>query len=399
MAYTMLEPVLAVGVTLAAALVLGEAVERAGEPAIIGEIAAGVVLGPHVFAAISPETPFFSAFATVGAVLLFFDVGYEELRLDDLLEAGLPAVAVALGGMALPFVSGVGVGRLFGYTGDALLFLGLGMAVTSIAVSARTLMDVGWLDSRAGHVVVGAAVVDDLVAVLAFTALVTGRAAGDGVAETLVGIAAFASALWLVHRFLLGRLAEALDSARQHDASFLGVMTAMFLGAGAAEAAGLEPSIGAFATGLVVGAEERFAALPIQERVDGVAYGVFVPLFFANVGAQLDLSVLRPDVFVTLVVALGLATKLVGAGVAALASGESRADAATVGVGMMPRTGVELVIVSTALSLGAIDQRIYAAFVVLVVVSVLVTPTALRLTVERFQLPRSQEGEQKEAEA
>ena len=384
-----LETVLAVGVTLAVALLLGEIVERVGEPALLGEIAAGVVLGPHLVGAIAPDAPAFAAFATVGAVLLFFDVGYDEIRLDDLTGVAVPAAVVALAGMALPFAAGIGVARVFGYGGTAAVFLGLGMAVTSIAVTARTLMDLGRLDTRAGHVVVGAAVVDDVVAVLAFGALVAGTSAGHGPLRVVAGVAAFLVALYLAHRWLLGPLSRALDRAEQHDAGFLGVMAATFLGAGGAEVAGLEPSIGAFATGLVVGAQERFAGLPIRERVDGVAYGVFVPLFFAHVGARLDLAALRPDLLVAAVVAVGLLGKLVGAGIAALALGESRGDVATIGFGMMPRTGVELVIVGTALSIGAIDQRIYAAFIALVVASVAVTPTMLRVAGERWPAERS----------
>jgi Kef-type K+ transport system membrane component KefB len=376
---------LVVGTTLLVALVLSEVAERAGEPALLGEIAAGVLLGPSGVGLLDYEGTF-AVLATLGAMLLFFDVGYEQLDLDELLETGPAAVSIALFGMLVPATAGVALGFAFGYGPVQTAFLGLALSVTSIAVTARTLLHMGQLDTPIGTRVVGAAVVDDVVGLLWFALLLI-AATGGGPVEGLVSfgkmLAFFAFAV-LVRRGAVGRLSSVLARSAQVEADLVAILGLTFLAGYGAEATGLDVTVGALVAGLLVGEDERFSQLDVREGIVGVAYGLFIPLFFAGVGARLDLSVLAElDAFVVALVVVGLATKFVGGAVGDLVAGGSPRQAVAVGVGMLPKTGVELAIVGAALAEGLVTARVFSAVVLLVLVSVLVTPSLLQAAVRR----------------
>jgi len=173
----MAELLLVIGVTLLVAFAFGEVLERVGQPALVGEIIAGLVLGPSVFGLIDYDGTF-AAFGIIGAMLLFFDIGYEHLDLTDLLSVGPVAVSIALFGMIVPAGSGFALGLTFDFGVVESAFLALVLSVTSIAVTARTLLDLRQLDSQIGHRVVGAAVVDDVVGLVAFALLLLAIAPG-----------------------------------------------------------------------------------------------------------------------------------------------------------------------------------------------------------------------------
>ena len=374
---------LAVGATLLVALVLGEALERVGEPALVGEILTGIVLGPFVLDVVAYEDTF-AVLATIGAMLLFLDVGYEHLDLDDLLSVGPAAVVIALSGMTLPAVAGVGLGLAFGAGVAGSAFLGLALSVTSIAVTARTLVDLDALETTLGHRIVGAAVVDDVLGLLGF-ALLLASVSGDGPADavaTVGTIAAFFGLALVARHGLVGPLSSLLARSRQPGADVLAILGLMFLAGFGAEAAGLDVTVGALVVGLLVGEDDRLSRLEVREGIVGIAYGVFIPLFFAGVGARIDVTVLAAlDPLLVAVVAVGLATKFAGGFLGDVATGGTRREAVVVGVGLLPKAGVELAIVGTALAEGFVSRRLFSALVLLVLVSVLVTPSLLQLAV------------------
>jgi Kef-type K+ transport system membrane component KefB len=383
----MADILLVVGVTLLVALVFGEAFERVGVPALVGEIAAGLVLGPSVIGLIEySET--FAVFGTIGAMLLFFDIGYEHLDLTELLAVGPAAVSIAVFGMVVPAGAGVALGLASGHGVAGRAGLALALSVTSIAVTARTLLDLDHLDSRVGHRVVGAAVVDDVVGFVAFALLllaVAGTGSGE-IAVTIGGVIAF-FALAVIARFVVvERLSALLARSRQLGADILALLGVLFLVSFGAEAAGLDVTLGALVVGLLVGEDDRLSRVEVREGIVGIAYGVFIPLFFASVGVQIDAGVLTTlDRFVVAVVVLGLASKFVGGFVGNLATGGGAHESVAIGVGMVPKAGIELAIITTALAEGFITQRLFTALTILVLVSVLVTPSLLKAVLRRTE--------------
>jgi len=150
---------------------------------LVGEIIAGLVLGPSIIGLIDYDETF-AVFGIIGAMLLFFDIGYEHLDLTELLSVGSAAVSIALFGMIIPAGTGLALGLAFDYSVTESAFLALALSVTSIAVTARTLLDLHQLDSRVGHRVVGAAVVDDIVGLVAFALLLL-AVSGGGTIEAV----------------------------------------------------------------------------------------------------------------------------------------------------------------------------------------------------------------------
>ena len=381
----MTELLLVIGVTLLVAFVFGEVLERVGEPALVGEIIAGLVLGPSVIGLIDYQGTF-AMFGIVGAMLLFFDIGYEHLDLEELLSVGPAAISIALFGMIIPGGTGIVLGLVFDYGVAGSAFLALALSVTSIAVTARTLLDLHQLDSRVGHRIVGAAIVDDVVGLVAFALLLLALT-GDGAFEavTTLGKVIGFFAIAVIARFaVIERLSAFLARSRQTGGDILTLLGVVFLVSFSAEAAGLDVTLGALVVGLLIGEDERLSRLEVREGIVGIAYGLFIPLFFAGVGARIDLRVLTGlDAFVIAVVTLGLTAKFVGGFVGNLiVSGDTR-ESVAIGVGMIPKAGVELAIISTALAEGFISSRLFSALVMLVLVSVLITPSLLQAVLRR----------------
>lgn len=347
-----MEPFLVIGATLLLAFALGEAAEALGEPPLLGQILAGILLGPQLLGLIVPEGEF-ATLAAIGAALLLFDAGYEDVDLDRLLRYRFSVASIALMGMAIPYAAGFLLGVAFGYGIWASLFLAL--SVTSIAVTVGTLVNLDRMDTPYGVRILAAAVLDDILGLLGFSLLLLAATGGAGgpveVATTLLRGALFFAAAVLFHRHLLRRVSHLLQCTEQRGGVFLGIMALLFVFGYGAEYSGLDITIGAFVAGLIVGEDPRLGGLEVREGVTGVAYGVFIPLFFARVGARIDLSVLAdPTPLLLAVVTAGIAAKILGGFLGSYLSGRDRAESLVVGIGMMPRTGIEIVIVSTSSS-------------------------------------------------
>lgn len=377
---------LSVGIALVGSLLLGELFERAGEPVILGEIVVGIVLGTSVLGIVDPSGPF-SLLAAIGSMLLLFDAGYEEIDLADLERGGGSVAVVALFGVGLPAAAGVVVGVVFGYSLAASGVLSITMGVTSVGITARVFLDLDRLGTRYGLHVVAAAVTAEIVGLVSFSLLLATVRAGGTIAQYggIIGlvIAFFLGAI-LVQWLLIDRFSQLLARFEQTAADLIGIMGVLFLFGYAADVAGLDVIVGGLVAGLLVGGQDRFRELEIREGISGIAYGVFVPLFFVNVGAQLDPAVFRQfDPLVVTVVVVGVLVKISGSYIGARLVDHPSDEALVVGVGMLPRAGVELVVITGALAAGIIDERLFSAGLGLVLVSVLATPPLLRRAAER----------------
>ncbi|XVH33714.1 cation:proton antiporter (plasmid) [Haloferacaceae archaeon DSL9] len=377
---------LSVGVALLAALALGEVVERAGEPVILGELTAGIVLGAHALGVVDPNGSF-ALLAAIGSMLLLFDAGYEEIDVTDLERGGRPVLTIAAFGVGFPALAGLATGSVFGYAMTASIVLAIALGVTSIGVTARTLLDLDRLDTRYGLHVVGAAVVAEILGLVVFSVVLTTQQAGASTTRfvSILGlVVVFFVGSVVVQRTLIGRFSRFLSRSKQTGGDLLGIMGLLFLFGYAADAVGLDAIIGGLVAGLIVGSESRFRELQVREGITGIAYGVFVPLFFVNVGAQMDPTVIFAfDPLLVTVVCVGVAVKVGGSYVGARAAGHPVDEARVIGIGMLPRAGVELVVSTGALAAGIIDERLFGAILALVFVSVMLTPIALNRAIGR----------------
>lgn len=362
-----------------AAKLAGEAMERVGQTAVLGELLAGVLIGPGVLGLVH-ESQALHALAELGVLILLFEVGLES-DLGDLLRAGLQASLVALVGVAAPFAVGYGVMHCLGHPALVAVFVGATFTATSVGITARVLGDLGRLQDAAAKVVLGAAVVDDILGLI-ILAVVTGIAQTGSVSLGAVGLLAAKAVVFLVVAVVVGvRLAPTLVRwvGRLRARGTLIVYSVVFAVALAAVAdlAGLATIIGAFAAGLVLATTERREH--IEERIKPVA-DLLVPVFFVTVGMKVQPAALNPFAegaqfgVAMLLTGVAVASKL-AAGLAVYQRGVRRWPVA---VGMVPRGEVGLIFAGAGLAAGVIAEDLYSALIVVVMLTTFVAPPWLK---------------------
>lgn len=385
----MVELYLAIGAGLLLALLFSEVIERLGEPGFLGEILAGVVLGPSVLMLISSDrNGQFALFATVGALLLFFDVGYEQIDLDDLLAAKRPVLIIGLSGLLIPFSVGTALGLSFNFRLESSLYIGLILGVTSISVVVRTLMELDSLDTEYGKWLIGASVVDDIIGLLSISLLPLFFLGGGSTRTvTVLGLVLlFFVVAAIFYRVILPRFSDLLARAQESQADFLAVMGLLFLFGYGAEAVNLSTTIGALTVGLIIATNHRFKERNIRDDVKGIAYGVFIPLYFIFVGASMNLaSLTRINVFVIAFVVVGLVANFVAGYLGNILAGGQREASLIVGLGLLPRSESGVALVAAGVAQGIVSNQIFIAYLVVFVLSVFATPSLLKRAVDRAE--------------
>jgi Kef-type K+ transport system membrane component KefB len=369
-------------VLFAAAKILGEVFEHLGQPAVLGELLGGVLVGPHVIGAVDADSePVLQLLAELGVIILLFTVGLET-SLGELRVVGRPALLVGFLGVAAPFALGAALMAGLGYERGDTLFVAAAMVATSVGVTARVLRDLGALRTPPGRVVLGAAVVDDVLALL-ILAVVGGLAGGDlstvELTLTVLEVLVFIVVVGLAGPRVVKRVSE-LAHLPIVPGSPLVFALLLTLGLAAlSETIGLAAIIGAFLAGLIF----EFKKSVVTSQVEPI-YEFLVPFFFAVTGSRLD-----PGVFVDPSI-LGLAAAVtVVAVLTKVAAGYwgsrslGRGDAMLVGVGMVPRGEVGLIVASIGLGLGIISVDLYGVVVAMTIVTTMVTPPVLGVLVRR----------------
>jgi Kef-type K+ transport system membrane component KefB len=371
----------AIFVLFLAAKVGEEVARRLGQPAVIGELAGGFVVGAHLLnIAVPGEVAF--VLAELGVVILLFSVGL-EVRVDDLLAVGRPALVTAVLAMILPIAVGAAVIAATGGSPGTAAFVGLALAATSIGITSRVLEEMGVLDRSFARVVLGAAIVDDVLALVAI-GIVSGAATGDLSASTLVTAVAAFGLLGLgfaAARRARGLRREVFTWPLFANTPLVPTFIVMLGVALLAAWIGLAAIIGAFVVGLIVAETEARDELEHEVRP---LREIFTPFFFAVTGAQVDLgALLQPELALLAVslAVLGVVTKLVGGLIGAREMG--RWQAAVVGIGMVPRGEVGIVVANIGLGLGLLEPGLFSAVLVAVVLTTVVAPYLLAWAVPR----------------
>jgi Na+:H+ antiporter len=362
-----------------AAKLAGEGMERIGQTAVLGELLAGMIIGPGVLGLVH-ESQVLHALAELGVLILLFEVGLES-DLGDLLRVGLQATLVALVGVAVPFALGYGLMHWLGHQPLVAVFVGATLTATSVGITARVLADLGRLQDAAAKVVLGAAVVDDILGLI-ILAVVTGIAQTGHVSLAAIGSLSTKAVVFLVVAILAGiRLAPVLVGwiASMRARGTLIVYSVVFAVslAAAADLIGLATIIGAFAAGLVLATTERREH--IEQQIKPVA-DLLVPVFFVTVGMKVQPSTLNPFAEnAQLGIAIVLTAVAVGSKLAAgLAVYKRRVRRWPVGVGMVPRGEVGLIFAGVGLSAGVIAEDLYSALVVVVMLTTFLAPPWLK---------------------
>jgi Kef-type K+ transport system membrane component KefB len=397
--------VLALAVILAGAKLGGHLAVRIGQPAVLGELVAGVVLGNLSLAGLGWFEPIrenvtIGILAELGVLILLFEVGLEA-TVRDMIKVGLPSLLVAVLGVATPFALGWGVGALL-LPGESVYvhaFLGATLTATSVGITARVLKDLGKSQSREARVVLGAAVIDDvlgLVILAVVAGVITAADRGASIAVGDIGLVLGKAAVFLAGALAVG---VALSPKLFHLASRLrgsGVLLATalvfcFVMAYLSSLVGLAPIVGAYAAGLIL-EDVHYREFKdrgehgLEELIQPVAQ-VLVPVFFVLMGMRVDLTAFVQPGVIGFAALLTVAAVL-GKQACSLGAVGGGLDRLSIGIGMIPRGEVGLIFASIGMTLtigGApvVSQAIYSAVVIMVIVTTMATPPALKWSLSR----------------
>jgi len=382
----------------------GELAERLGQPALVGELISGVLLG--ILAAQTDLVPLLDGIAgdevfvaiTELAVFFLMLLAGVETRSSDLVRSSRRALLVALGGMFLPLGLGMAAGWALlpdsPFRAVQAVFFGTALAITAVPVTVRILEDLGKLRTGVGQTILAAALFDDILSLL-LLAVLTGYLKAQslsGVAILLVlgKVALFFAITLPVGWWVFPQVGRRLKNSRVAEAHLSGLLIAALAYAVLADALGLHAIVGAFVAGVFFERRvvDRDAYDRVEQQLSGLTSGFLAPVFFASIGLHVDVSAVRhaPLLLMTLI-ALAFFGKIVGAGLPAYWVGMSRRDAWTVGIAMSGRGTVELVIADVAMRAGLFDvpdpppsvvRHLFSAVVVMALVTTVLTPILLR---------------------
>lgn len=365
---------------------LAELFERLRQPQVVGELLAGVLLGPSLLALVHPSE-LTRGLAEIGAIFLLFIVGLET-RPRELLQVGWVALLVAIFGVAVPFVLGFVYMRAIDRSMVESVFVGAAMVATSVGITARVLADVGALSLRFARVILGAAVLDDILGMIVLgvvSSLSEGRINYLSLAIVAVEAVGFSLLVIFFGSRVLGRFRPAVARLRARNSAFV-LSIILCLGLSLASVyVGMAAIIGAFLAGLAL------ADYSQQYRLQESAHPVMeflAPFFFVLLGAQVNLPAIAQPGLLTIVAViciLAIVGKLLGCGLASLSLGTK--DALRIGVGMVPRGEVGLIVAAVGLSLHTISDAVYAVVLAMSIVTTLFAPPLLRLLLPRAESP------------
>ncbi|HVA16731.1 MAG TPA: cation:proton antiporter [Candidatus Dormibacteraeota bacterium] len=382
---------------------IGEIVERFGQPAMIGEIAAGILLGPSVLKLVH-FTPEIRALADLGVLLLVFLAGM-EMELDVLWKSfrGRGAL-VGLSGFLVPLILGIGVGIAFGMDRTREIFVGLCIAITALPVSVRILMDLGKLQTDIGQKIIAAAVMNDVISLLMLGVIVDVKGAGPvsrsvlaslGLAllKAIVFMAGFITVSRLIKRHSGKRFVRSrnlVDRLVVHlkgkESLFAVVFLFVMAFAAFSQILGLDFIVGAFFGSMLL----SYAVLgranfqEVQKTASNVTMGFLGPIFFAAIGLEFDASSLRHWTLVAAVLVAAFASKIFGGYLGGRMAKMSSDESWVLGIGLNGRGIMELVIANIALARGFIDQELFTVLILMATVTTFVTPFLLKRAYSRL---------------
>lgn len=365
-------------IILVSAKLLGELAEQIGQAAVLGELVAGVLLGGSVLGLVDPGQHVLHLLAEVGIVILLFQIGLET-DLRELLRVGGASSAAALTGVVAPFAGGYGVMVMLDQAALPAIVAGAALTATSVGITARVLSDLGRLQTEESQIVLGAAVIDDIIGLIILgvvARLVAGAEVTTGGVARITGIAfGFVVAAVLIGRLIVPPLLALLARLGRPETLATMALALAFLLAYLADVSGSALIIGAFAAGVVV--QPTPQASVVEREIGGLAR-FFVPIFFVSVGAAVDVGAFLEREVMVIGGAL-IVVGVVGKMLAGYAPFWTTAKKSVIGVGMVPRGEVGLIFAQMGLTTGVLDVGLFSALTLMVMVTTFMAPPLLKM--------------------
>ena len=382
--------IISLSILLFTAKIFAEIFQRIKQPVVLGELLAGIIVGPYALGGLplfdgQPLVVLDETVKHIGelaAIVILFIAGL-EITPREFLKGGIASFTVGALGVIVPFAVGFVILSLYGLDSFEILLIATALTATSIAISIQVLTELGKMQAKEARLILGAAIVDDILAIALLSVVVTMVQSGDttpqimDIALLILKILGLFAVLLLSAIFLVPRILHREKLWRSRG-SIEGITTAIFFGiAGIAAYVGLSPIVGAFAAGMAV------ASTKLIKQVEEYAHKlqfIFAPLFFAIIGAQVDLRGVNFDVLVIagIIIAIAISTKLLGCGLSSLLFLKDKNKSMRVGIGMISRGEVGLIVAGVGVTSGVLSTDIYTSIIIMVAVTTVIAPIWLK---------------------
>lgn len=386
-----IETIIVVGILLFAAKLMAELFLRMRLPIVLGELLAGMIIGPFALGAflvyegnlLVQINDNIKVLGEIGAIVILFMAGL-EMTPKEFLKGGKASFTVAIAGVVFPFTAGLIVFQMFGFNALESMMIATALTATSIAISIQVLSEFGKIKSAEARLIIGAAVIDDILAI-AILSVVTSLSVGGELSDidimdvvfTILQVLGFfvimlVAAVLIIPRVITPRLWKARGSIE-------GIATASFFGAAAlAGLIGLSPIVGAFAVGMALSTSRVFEKIEGFIRRIGL---IFAPLFFSIIGAQVDFRGIDLEILMLsgIIIVIAVLTKYLGCGLPAWFFLKDKTKGMRVGIGMISRGEVGLIVAGVGLSAGVLSSSVYSTIVIMVAATTIITPIWLKM--------------------
>jgi Kef-type K+ transport system membrane component KefB len=383
--------IISLAILLFTAKLFAELFHRIKMPVVLGELLAGIIVGPFALGGL----PVFNGeplvildetvkhIGEIAAIIILFIAGL-EITPREFLRGGAASFTVGSLGVILPFFVGYYVFTAFGLEALEAMLIATALTATSIAITVQVLTELGKMQTKEARLILGAAIVDDILAIAVLSVVTTMVQTGDTTPQIMDIIFLILKILGLFAVLLIGSILIIprilhVEQLWRSEGSIEGIATAAFFGAaGIAAFVGLSPIVGAFSVGMAVASTRVIKQ--VEEYVSKLGI-IFAPLFFAIIGAQVDLRGINIEVLYLsgIIIAIAIITKLIGCGLPALIFLKEKTNAIKVGIGMISRGEVGLIVAGVGVSSGALSTDIYTTVIIMVAVTTIITPVWLKM--------------------
>ena len=391
---------LQIAIILLSTKLLGLLTKRISLPQVVGALAAGIILGPMLLDVVE-RNDLIVSLAELGVIVLMFSAGLET-DIQELKKAGLASFVIALVGVIVPLLGGYFLADLYNTDQDPEMaslfwqniFIGVVLTATSVSITVETLKELGALNSRAGNAILGAAVIDDILGIIALTVVISlgGKKSGDGESARTLGSALVGDGIFAVVINILAFFIVAIGAAVLYHFFFKkwressnknlqrhNIVTFVFcllLSFAAELFFGVADITGAFVAGLAVSGLKKNEY--VVNRFNTLSYMLLSPIFFANIGLAMTLDGLTGKLITVIAIALAIVTKVIGCGLGAKIMRYTNKESLQIGIGMISRGEVALIVANKGASVGLMSEKFMTPLVIMVVFTTIVTPILLK---------------------
>ena len=394
----LIETIIGVGILLFAAKLMAELFLRLKLPIVLGELIAGMIVGPFALGGIMVAdgrqllviNDEIRILGEMGAIVILFMAGL-EMTPKEFLRGGKASFTVGTLGVVIPFFVGLAVFQMFGFDALQSMLIATALTATSIAISIQVLTEFGKIKTPEARLIIGAAVIDDILAIAVLSVVISIAGSPEGIDNinitqvtiTILQVLGFFAIMLIVAVVVIPKIIT--PRIWKAKGSVEGIATAAFFGAAAlAGSIGLSPIVGAFAVGMALSTTKVFEK--IENYVSKIGL-IFAPLFFSIIGAQVDLRAVDLNIMMLsgVIIIVAVVTKLFGCGLPAMYFLKSKAGGMKVGIGMISRGEVGLIVAGVGVTAGILTSEVYSTIIIMVVVTTIITPIWLKIQYRKEQ--------------